>query len=177
MILITTYLNLVRFSSLVVQHFEKKSLSGKLDGESSLLYELGFFLSSCGLSEPLHQVKYFKYLKGSSCTLHIICFFQVYINAKPAPKLTELLFLSVIGHLAKGVYVTEIDDLLARKLQDHVDSHCFLLGIVGLVKQYPDPVIKGLLEYLAQYARSFIAELPRYINAIEKFINFYFRFI
>lgn len=62
--------------------------------------------------------------------------------------------------MSKAAYVTEIDNLLARKLQDHVDSHCFILGILCLVKQYPDPVTKGLLEYLAQYARSFIAELP-----------------
>ena len=34
--------------------------------------------------------------------------FQVYMNAKPAPKLSELLFLTVIGHLAKVTYTTEV---------------------------------------------------------------------
>ena len=30
------------------------------------------------------------------------------MNAKPAPKLSELLFLTVIGHLAKVTYTTEV---------------------------------------------------------------------
>ena len=88
------------------------------------------------------------------------------MNAKPACKLPELLFLTVIGQLSKGVYVCEVDNLMARKLQDHMDSHAFLLGILCLLKQYPDPITKGILEYLAQYARSFIAEIPRYVRIL-----------
>ena len=51
--------------SLIVQDLNKKATDATLaskaeDGssgpESRLLYELGFYLSNCGLSEPLHQV-------------------------------------------------------------------------------------------------------------------------
>ena len=53
--------------SLIVQHLNKKASEAALptststeegysSGESRLLYELGFYLSNCGLSEPLHQV-------------------------------------------------------------------------------------------------------------------------
>ena len=106
-------------------------------GESRLLYELGFFLSNCGLSEPMQQV---------------------YCSAKPAPKLSELLFLAIIGQLSKCNYSGEIEDLLSKRFQEHVDSHAFILGMTCLLKQYPDTITRGILEYLAQYARSFIAE-------------------
>ena len=85
------------------------------------------------------------------------------MNAKAAPKLSELLFLAVIGHLAKVGYATEVDNLLAKKLQDHVDSHAFLLGTLCLLKQYPDPITRGMLEYLTQYTRSFVSEHSRYV--------------
>ena len=77
---------------------------------------------------------------------------------KPSPKLIELIFLCVIGHLSKGYYSPEIDHLLAKKIQDHEDNYAFLLGLLCLLKQYPDPITRGLIEYLAQYARSFIAD-------------------
>ena len=85
------------------------------------------------------------------------------MTAKPAPKLSELLFLTVIGHLAKVGYTNEVENLLAKKLQDHVDSHAFLLGILCLLKQYPDPITRGMLEYLTQYTRSFVSEHSRYV--------------
>ena len=76
--------------------------------------------------------------------------------AKPAPKMTELIFLTAICHLSKLQYSAEIDNLLDRK--DHVDSHAFLLGFLCLLKQYPQPISRGFMEYLAQYTRSFVAE-------------------
>ena len=83
------------------------------------------------------------------------------MTAKPAPKLTELLFLAIIGHLSKISFTPEIDDLMAKKAQDHVDNHTFLLGILTLLKQYPDPITEGVVEYTAQYTRSFVAEHSR----------------
>ena len=85
---------------MVVNHFARshQSQDGGSESESRLLYELGFFLSNCGLSEPTEQV---------------------YCSAKPAPKLSELLFLAVIGQLSKCNYSSEIEDLLSKKLQDH----------------------------------------------------------
>merc|ERR1712029_17595 len=131
--------SLKTFNSMVVNHFtgSHQSQDGGSESESRLLYELGFFLSNCGLSEPTEQV---------------------YCSAKPAPKLSELLFLAVIGQLSKCNYSLEIEDLLSKRLQDHVDSHAFILGMTCLLKQYPDTITRGILEYLAQYARSFIAE-------------------
>ena len=85
-------------------------------------------------------------------------FFQVYLPVKSVPKLTELLFLCVIGHLSKGYYTPDIDYFLAKKVQDHVDSYPYLLGLLCLLRQYPDPISQGLVEYLAQYTRSFVAE-------------------
>ena len=77
---------------------------------------------------------------------------------KPSLKLIELIFLCVIGHLSKGYYSPEIDHLLSKKIQDHEDNYAFLLGLLCLLKQYPDPITRGLIEYLAQYARSFVAD-------------------
>ena len=84
------------------------------------------------------------------------------MSAKAAPKLIEILFLAVIGHLSKVSMVNEVDNLIAKKVQDHVDNHAFLLGLLCLLKQYPDPIKKGVIEYLAQYARSFVADHSRY---------------
>ena len=78
---------------------------------------------------------------------------QVYCSAKPAPKLSELLFLAIIGQLSKCNYSGEIEDLLSKRFQEHVDSHAFILGMTCLLKQYPDTITRGILEYLAQYAR------------------------
>ena len=44
--------SLKTYNSLAVQHFGKNQDGG----ESRLMYELGFFLNNCGLSEPLQQV-------------------------------------------------------------------------------------------------------------------------
>ena len=37
-----------------MQHFEK--FASQSENESRLLYELGFYLENCGLSEPINQV-------------------------------------------------------------------------------------------------------------------------
>lgn len=86
------------------------------------------------------------------------------MNAKAPSKLTELLFLVLIGHLSKVSYVAEIDNLLAKKVTEHVDNHAVLLGMLCLLKQFPQPITDGLIEYLAQYVRSFVAEQSRYIQ-------------
>ena len=44
--------SLKTFNSLAVEQFSKSQKAG----ESRLLYELGFFLNNCGLTEPLQQV-------------------------------------------------------------------------------------------------------------------------
>ena len=48
-------MNVLLSFRLVVSHFGASTDKG----ESRLLYELGFYLGNCGLSEPLHQVIYF----------------------------------------------------------------------------------------------------------------------
>ena len=145
----------------MVQHFAKNAKQS--DNESRLLYELGLYLENCGLSEPVNQVSYkgFTTYGQKICETKIDYFFlilQIYMPVKPSPKLIELIFLCVIGHLSKGYYSPEIDHLLAKKIQDHEDNYAFLLGLLCLLKQYPDPITRGLIEYLAQYARSFIAD-------------------
>ena len=80
------------------------------------------------------------------------------MSAKASRKVTELLFLVVIGHLSRSTFSPMVGDLVPQRNKDHVDSQPFNLGLICLFKQYPMPVTRGLLEYLAQYARSFMAE-------------------
>ena len=119
------------------------------------MYELGFYLSWTGLTEPQNQVGSFDFNSKSGCNFR---FLQVYLTAKPGPKLTELLFLSVIGHLAKEFFAANAGGLMAKRVQDHVDAHPFLLGMLCLLRQFPQQITDGLLEYVAQYTRSFIAD-------------------
>ena len=52
-------------------------------------------------------------------------------------------------------------ELISKKSQDpqtHLDGSVFLLGLSTLLEQYPKEVFKGVVAYLTQYIRSFVAE-------------------
>jgi hypothetical protein len=52
-------------------------------------------------------------------------------------------------------------ELISKKPGDpqtHLDGSVFLFGLSTLLEQYPKEIFKGVLAYLTQYVRSFIAE-------------------
>lgn len=122
------------FNQYMLSHLQKKPNN---EGESLLLYEFSSYLHWGGLTDPN---------------------LQVYVTAKPGPKLTELLFLAIIGNLGKGVYSPSTGGIMAKRAQDHLDGYPFVLGITCLLRQYPKRISDRVIQYMAQYTRSFVAE-------------------
>ena len=107
---------------------------------SILAAELSPFLSFCGLTDPDQQI---------------------YVDGKPGPRLPELIFLVIISTLSKLQFSPNTGDLIAKKPNELLDGHPFAVGTACLLRQYPDEIFNKVVEYLAQYIRSFCVELTR----------------
>ena len=90
---------------------------------------------------------------------------QIYIAAKPAPKMAELIFIIIMTGLGKVSFMSGAGGLASKRVQDPLDGHVFGLGCICLLRQFPEAVGDGVLTYLAQYARSFAADASAKSNA------------
>ena len=52
--------------------------------------------------------------------------------------------------------------LIAKRPTDMLDGYPFFLGISCLLRQYPTTIMDTVIEYVAQYIRSFVKEQARY---------------
>jgi len=54
-----------------------------------------------------------------------------------------------------------IGGLIAKRSTDMLDGYPFFLGISCLLRQYPTAIMDTVIEYVAQYIRSFVKEQSR----------------
>lgn len=116
----------------------------------AVAYELSTFLNFSGLTDPDKQV---------------------YVTAKPGPRLPELIFLVVIFTLAKLQFSSNAGELIAKRSNEMLDGHPFVLGVACLLQQYPDEVFESVVSYLAQYIRSFCVEQTNGVRPVPQSIE------
>lgn len=109
--------------------------------QNELLFELNKYLESAGLYNPYHTI---------------------YLTTKNSHYYALFIFLFVIGHLPKLQYAKNVSSLSGRKSSDQIDGCPLIVGIMTILKQFHRDVIILFVEYMCQYALSFITLNLRY---------------
>ena len=102
-----------------------------------------------------------KAVQGCVCLMHLVHYISLLYVRVNSIMLCKLRYDSNYSDCNCTYFYFLLGELISKKLPDpqsHVDGSVFLLGLSTLLEQYPKEVFKGVVAYLTQYVRSFIAE-------------------